>query len=83
MPHYIVEHEYQEPLTDERHTEEGVRADPCLQQHGVKWCGSWLAADRMKMICDFEATSAEEIRDALRSAEVPFARVWPATRYLP
>jgi hypothetical protein len=47
----------------------------------VVWKCSYLAVDRMRMICEFEADSAERIRDALRSAEVPFVRVWPAIRY--
>ena len=83
MPHYIVEYEYQEPLTDEKHNQEALRADPCLREHGVTWHGSWLATDRLRMVCDFEAEGAEQIRDALRSAAVKFVRVWPAHRYLP
>ena len=78
---YVVEHEYQEPLTDERHTEEGKRADPCLAEHGVKWRASYLALDRMKMVCEFECETAEQIQSALRSADVAFVRVWPAHKY--
>ena len=81
MPRYIVEHEYKSPLTDEKHNEEGARANPCLQQYGVTWIASFLAVDRMKMICEFEAESQEHIRNALRSADVPFARVWPTLKY--
>jgi hypothetical protein len=83
MPIYVVEHEYETPLTEEQHNAEGQRADPCLQRYGVGWKRSYLAADRMKMVCEFEAQSAEHIRNALRSAEVPFARVWPALKYEP
>jgi Protein of unknown function (DUF4242) len=81
MQKYVVEHEYQSPLTDEIHNEEARRAEPCLQRYGVTWMASYLAHDRLKMICEFEAESPEKIRDALRSAEVPFARVWPAIKY--
>lgn len=81
MQKYVVEHEYKTPLTDEKHNEEAARADPCLKQYGVTWKCSYLSSDRMRMICEFEADSAERIRDALRSAEVPFVRVWPAIRY--
>ena len=83
MALYIVEHEYREPLTDEKHSEEAKRADPCLAKYGVTWKGSYLATDRMKMICEFEAESSEKIRDALRSAEVRFARVWQTHKYTP
>lgn len=81
MQKYVVEHEYKTPLTDEAHNEEARRADPCLKEYGVVWKCSYLAVDRMRMICEFEADTAERIRDALRSAEVPFVRVWPAIRY--
>jgi hypothetical protein len=83
MQSYLVEHEYKTPLTDKLHDEESARADPCLKRYGVTWKGSYLAVDRMKMVCVFEAESAEQIRDALRSAEVPFARCWPAIKYAP
>ena len=83
MPHYIVEHEYQEPLTDQQHNDEAIRSEPCLKQYGVTWHGSWLATDRLRMICSFEAESAEQVRDAHRSADVKFVRVWPVHRYLP
>jgi hypothetical protein len=83
MPLYIVEHEYKEPLTDERHNDEGKRADGCLAQYDVTWKASYLAEDRLKMICEFECATASNIVDALRSAEVPFARVWPAHKYTP
>ena len=81
MQKYVVEHEYQRPLTDELHNEEARRADPCLARYGVTWVASYLAVDRMKQLCEFEAETAEQIRDALRSAEVPFVRVWPAIKY--
>jgi len=83
MPLYIVEHEYREPLTEEKHSDESRRADPCLAKYGVTWKASYLAADRMKMICEFESETSEKIRDALRSAEIPFARVWQTLKYSP
>jgi hypothetical protein len=81
MQKYVVEYEYQAPLTDELHNEEARRLDPCLEQYGVTWVQSLLAADRLKMVCEFEAQSAEHMRDALRSAGVSFVRVWPALKY--
>jgi hypothetical protein len=81
MSLYVVEHEYREPLTDEKHNEETMRADPCLRQYGVTWKTSYLAIDRLKMICEFEADSAEQVRDALRRADVAFVKVWPTHKY--
>jgi hypothetical protein len=81
MARYIVEYEYKTPFTDEQHNDVGNRADPCLAQYGVTWVATWLAHDRLRMICEFETESAEQIRNALRSAGVQFARLWPAHRY--
>ena len=83
MQKYVVEYEYQTPLTDDLHNEEAARIDPCLAEYGVLWKASYLATDRMRMFCEFEAESAEQIRNALRSAEVRFQRVWPALKYQP
>jgi hypothetical protein len=83
MKLYVVEHEYQEPLTDERHNEEAKRADPCLAKYGVTWKGTYLAEDRKRMICEFQADTQEHIVNALRSADVPFVKVWPAHKYTP
>jgi hypothetical protein len=81
MGNYIVEYEYKTPFTDEKHNEGAARLDPCLARYGVTWIASYLAVDRLKMVCEFEAESMEHIRDALRSAEVSFAKVWPALKY--
>jgi len=81
MALYIVEHEYREPLTDEKHSEEAKRVDPCLAKYGVTWKASYLATDRMKMICEFESETSEKLRDALRRADVHFARMWPTHKY--
>ncbi|MCA1829207.1 MAG: DUF4242 domain-containing protein [Myxococcales bacterium] len=81
MQPYIVEYEYETPLTDELHDQLAKRIDPCLAQYGVEWRVSFLAVDRMRMFCHFEAESAEQIRNALRSAGAGFSRVWPALRY--
>jgi hypothetical protein len=81
MQKYVVEHEYKTPYSDEQHSADAKRTDPCLHQYGVAWVASYLAADRMKMICEFEAETMEQIRNALRSAELPFSRVWQAVKY--
>ena len=78
---FVVEHEYKTPLTEALHDDEAKRAEKCLAQYGVKWRRSYLAIDRLKMICEFECENAEQIMGALRSAEVPFARVWPAHKF--
>ena len=81
MNRYVVEYEFKAPFTDERHNESAARLDPCLAQYGVTWLTSYLATDRLKMVCEFECETAEKIRGALRSADMPFVRVWQALKY--
>jgi hypothetical protein len=76
MPHLIVEHSYDPPLTDEQHHQAARRLDPCLEAHGARWIATYLSADRTRMICEFEAPDAEAVRTSMRSADVPFDRVW-------
>jgi hypothetical protein len=83
MPLYIVEHEYAQPLSEEAHKAEMARADPCLRQYEVTWKASYLAVDRMKMVCIFEAENAEQVRSAMRSGDIPFAKVWATYKFSP
>jgi hypothetical protein len=82
MATYVVEHEYEKPLSEEQHNEEARRADPCLAKFGVTWKATYLSGDRLKMLCEFEGDSKDHIVNALRSADVSFVRVWPATKWL-
>ena len=81
MVRLIVEHAYDPPLTDEEHHRAARRLDPCLEAHGARWLASYLAHDRRRMICEFEAPDAEAVRASLRSAEVAFERVWSSEVY--
>jgi len=40
---------------------------------------SYLALDRKRLICEFEAADAEQVRDSYRSAGVSFDHCWTAT----
>jgi hypothetical protein len=42
---------------------------------------SYLSTDRLRMVCEFEATDAESVRQSYRSAGVRFDRAWPAEVY--
>ena len=44
----------------------------------VRWIQSFESADRRRKICLFEGPDAEALRESLRSARVPFDRVWTA-----
>ncbi len=74
----IVEQTFEVPLTDEEHDRAANRLDPCLEQHGARWMRSYLAADRLRMVCEFEAPDAEAVRASYRSAGCKFGRVWTA-----
>jgi hypothetical protein len=81
MVRLIVEHAYDSPLTDEEHHRAARRLDPCLEAHGARWLASYLAHDRLRMICEFEAPDAESVRASMRSADVSFVRVWSTEVY--
>jgi hypothetical protein len=81
MTHLIVEQTFAKPLTDEEHDRTAKRLDPCLEQHGARWMRSYLSADRLRMICEFEASDAEAVRSSYRSAGVAFERVWVTEVY--
>lgn len=74
----VKESSFDPPLTEAEMQEADERALPCLQERGVEWCFSWLASDRRRMICIFEAPDAESVRESLRKAGVQFERVWAA-----
>jgi SAM-dependent methyltransferase len=81
MARVMAEHVYVEPFTDERYAASAKKLDPCLEvRHGL-WRRSSLSADRLRMICEFEAPDAEAVREAMRVSGVPFERVWPADVY--
>jgi uncharacterized protein DUF4242 len=77
----VVEHLFEQPLTEEALKATFERLDPCLKSRGASWKRSYVSADRHKMICEFEAADAEAVRASLRAAEAPFERVWVAELY--
>lgn len=78
MPLIMVEYTFDPPITDEVWDAGADRLAPCLDQRHAKWVTSFLALDRRRRICVFEAKDAEAVRQAYRSASVPFERVWTA-----
>jgi hypothetical protein len=74
----MVEQVFQEPFTDERYSAFAKKVDPCLEIRDGMWRRSSLSKDKLRMICEFEAPDAESVREAFRTAEVPYERVWTA-----
>ena len=78
MPHIIVEYAFDPPLTEEEFDAMAERLEPCLEARSVRWIQSFLARDRSRRICIFEAADAGSVREAYRSAKVGFERAWAA-----
>lgn len=77
----IVETTFEEPFTDALHDEAGRKLDPCLEAHGARWVRSYLSADRLRMVCHFDAADADAVRASYRTAGVKFGKVWVAELY--
>ena len=78
MPHIVLEYAFDPPMTEEVFDKVAARLEPCLDAQGVRWVQSFLALDRRRRICIFEAADAEAVRAAYRTAEVSFVRAWSA-----
>jgi hypothetical protein len=78
MARVVMEQSFEQPMSDEALSQMAKRTDACLEVREGTWARSYLSNDRRRMVCEFEAPDAESVRDALRSAGVPFDRVWSA-----
>ncbi|MCI0434118.1 MAG: DUF4242 domain-containing protein [Gemmatimonadetes bacterium] len=83
MAQIVVEQSFDPPLTPESFGRLAERVEPCLEAYGVLWVRSYLAMDRRRMVCHFEAPDTEVVRAALRSADASFDRAWSAEVRLP
>lgn len=78
MARTLVERTFDPPLDEETRQRLATRLAPCLERSDIRWVRSFLARDRRRMICHFEAPDAGSVRMAFRSAGLPFVRVWTA-----
>jgi hypothetical protein len=83
MPYLIVEYRYDPPLTDEALNVTSAALTPCLEARNVRRLRTYLATDRTRGFCEFEAADAESVREAFRSAKVKFENVWSADLFGP
>ena len=81
MATLVLEQIFEIPVTDEDLNDAAGRIDRCLQAHGAQWMRSYLSLDRKRMICEFEAADAEQVRASYRAAGVSFDHCWTATMY--
>jgi hypothetical protein len=78
MAHIVLEQTFDAPMTSEQLNDFARRVDKCLEVYGATWVRSYIASDRKRAICEFEAADAEKVRASYRSAGVEFERVWTA-----
>ena len=81
MARVIVDHVFNPPMSEEQQQAYARRLDPCLEVRNGAWRRSSISKDRRRMTCEFEAPDAETVRQALRSADVPFAEAWTVDVY--
>ena len=77
----VLEQTFEVPVSEEELNDAAKRVDRCLEAHGARWMRTYLSLDRKRMICEFEAADAEQVRESYRSAGVSFERCWTATLY--
>lgn len=69
MPVFLIERNFAEKLEV---TEEGAASiNRVNDEVGVKWLISFLSADKKKTYCLYEASSAEDLREAAKRNGVP------------
>jgi hypothetical protein len=78
MPRIIVERSFETPLTKDDLSAVEARMAPCLDLYGVTWIRSYWSADRLRMICEYDAADVASVRNVQREAEAKFDRAWAA-----
>ena len=78
MPNIIVESSFEAPLTEEELDAVETRMAPCLDLYQVRWIRSYWSADRLRMICEYDAPDVASVRNVQREADARFERVWAA-----
>ena len=72
----IVERSFDTPQSDADMRLVADRERPCLSAYQATWKRSVLSADRMRMLCEYEAADAETMRRIEREAGAQFDRIW-------
>ena len=69
MPRFLIERNFAQSLELDKESADHLRA--IADQEGVKWLFSFLAPDKRKSYCIYEAPNAEAIRAAARKSNLP------------
>jgi hypothetical protein len=78
MPRIIVERSFETPLTQADLDAVEARMAPCRNLYNVRWIRTFWSADRLRMICEYEAADVASVRNVQREANARFERVWAA-----
>jgi hypothetical protein len=78
MARVVCEQVFDPPMSEEDYATFARRLDPCLDARDSMWRRSYVAPDRRRMTCEFDAPDAEVVREAMRSAGLKFERIWVA-----
>jgi len=78
MSRIVVERNFVVPQSDEDMKAVADRERPCLGIYNVAWRRSLISADRMRMVCEYEAADSETVRKVQREAGAQFDRIWSA-----
>jgi Protein of unknown function (DUF4242) len=81
MARIVVEQEFDAPMSEADYARFAERVDPCLDARSAVWRRSYLAVDRRRLTCEFDAPDAEAVREAFRHAGVAFVRAWASEVY--
>ena len=81
MVRVVVERTFEAPIDPDDFETPSERTQWCLDLHGANLQRSYIAGDRRRMVCIFDAPDAESVRDANRRAEALFDSAWTAKQY--
>ena len=78
----VVERRLSEPRAVSEFTQRERCNAACFELHRVRPVRRYFSKDRTRLICIYEAPDAEAVRQANRTAGLPFDCVWTAEESL-
>jgi uncharacterized protein DUF4242 len=78
MARIVIETNFEKPLTAAEIEGGRTKMKACIAERHGQWIRSYLSTDRRRLVCEYEAPDAESVREACRSAGIPFGEVWTA-----